>query len=515
MTTLSPTPNQFAVSALVADSDAHYQLVKRGEINPADVEDASTLSVEVTVMWERSVLHVAHLDAAQGFSLVDRATPDDASRFVIDAAVIGGPEARVVARESDATRFVFLPGARGEVELDGVRRDLAALIAEGIARPSTDAPGAYEVSVVSGGRYRMELAGLVILARVVAAGRRYAHVTRKDPALRMAWAGSAFAVAALLGLMRVASQQSGLLVSDENDARLAELRDFVARQSEQMQQQAETQEAAADAPAGAAHQGAAGSMGDHQSTARNHRYEIRRRSNEPPQIARERSAREVVASRGIFAAMNGVASAAQGSHSGIVSPWGAMTEAGTGERDANGNMNGADVGDSFGMAGLDTVGSGIGGGGHDVGIGTGPLGTLGHGNCRPGEDCAYGRTRGTLQETPRATHGPRVTPSTPDIAGTIAPEAIRRVVLRNIGQVNRCYEQGLSINPSASGRVAIRFVIAGGGAVLAAGVMEDGLGIPSVSACIAGAVRRWNFPVPSDSGPVTVTYPFTLMPADL
>jgi hypothetical protein len=329
----------------------------------------------------------------------------------------------------------------------------------------------------------------------------------------MAWAGSAFAVAALLGLMRVASQQSGLLVSDENDARLAELRDFVARQSEQMQQQAETQEAAADAPAGAAHQGAAGSMGDHQSTARNHRYEIRRRSNEPPQIARERSAREVVESRGIFAAMNGAASAAQGSHSGIISPWGAMTEAGAGDRDANGNMNGADVGDSFGMAGLDTVGSGIGGGGHDVGIGTGPLGTLGHGNCPPGEDCRYGRTQGTRLAA-RGTHGPIARAQAPTVDGQIPQEAIRRVVVRNIGQVNRCYEQGLNLSPTAAGRVTVRFVIAGGGAVLAACVAQNELGVASVGDCIANAVRRWQFPVPEASGPVTVSYPFMLQPAD-
>lgn len=516
MTTLSPASNEFAVSAIASESEALYQIVKRSDMNPADVEDATSLSLEVTVMWERSVLHVAHLDETHGFSLADHADAEDSSRFVVDAAVIGGSEARVVVRDAGATRFVFLRGARGEVELDGVRRDLAALGAEGIARPSSDMPGALEISVVPGGRYRMELAGLVILARVVAAGRRFAHTTRKDPALRMAWAGSALAVAAFLGLMRVATHQSGLLVTDDHDARLAELRDFVARQSAQMDPQAETQEAAAEAPAGAAHQGAAGSMGNRQSPARDHRYEIRRRSDAPPQVAREHSAREEVSNRGIFVALGGTAASAQGSHSGIVSPWGAMTEAGAGERDANGNINGADVGDSFGLAGLDTMSSGVGGGGHDVGIGTGPLGTLGHGNCRPGEDCAYGRTRGTIQAAPRATHGPRVTPAShPDIAGTIAPEAIRRVVLRNIGQVNRCYEQGLSINPSASGRVAIRFVIAGGGAVLAAGVMEDGLGLPSVSACIAGAVRRWNFPVPSDSGAITVTYPFTLMPADL
>ncbi len=515
MTTPRPAQPELATTIPAADADAVYQLVKRSEINPSEVEDASALSVEVTVLWERAVLHVAHLDDAQGFSLAERAEPGDPTRFVVDGAALGGVEARVVARDAGgAARFVFMPGARGEVELGGVRRDLAALVAEGIARPSPEVPGAHEISVVPGGRYRMELAGLAILARVVPAGRRFAQVTRRDPALRMAWAGSALAVAAFLGLMRVASHESGMLVGEDRDARLAELRDFVARQSEQVERAPEPQEgAAADAPAGAAHQGAAGSMGDRRSEARNRRYEIRR-TGERPHLAREFSAREAVASRGVFAALGGPAAMNQGSHSGIVSPWGEMTEAGTGDRNANGNINGADVGDSFGMAGLDTVGTGVGGGGHDTGIGTGPLGTQGHGNCPPGEQCEYGRRVGVVHDRERASHGPSVRPSTPEVEGTIAPEAIRRVVLRNIGQVNRCYEQGLSVNPRAMGRVAVRFVIAGGGSVLATGVTEDGLGMPAVSSCIASAVRRWNFPVPESSGPVTVTYPFTLMPAD-
>jgi hypothetical protein len=439
---------------------------------------------------------------------------DDGSRFVVDGAVLGRDEAPIVAREGGATRFVFMPGAQGEVELDGVRRDLATLIAEGIARPSSSVHGAHEIGVVVGGRYRMEFAGLTVMARMVPVGRRFAEVTRKDPVLRRALGGSVLAMAAFLGLMRLASQESSMLMGEDRDARLAELRDFVARQSEQIAQ-AEPQEAAAaaDAPAGAAHQGAAGAMGDRQSRAHNRRYEIQR-TGERPHVAREVSAREAVANRGIFAALGGTTATSQGSHSGIVSPWGEMTEAGTGDRNANGNINGADVGDSFGMAGLDTVGTGVGGGGHDVGVGTGPLGTLGNGSCPPGERCEYGRTRGTLTAAPRATHGPRATPSTPDITGQIAPEAIRRVVLRNIGQVNRCYEQGLSINATAQGRVSVRFVIAGGGAVLMAAVAEDHLGMASVSGCIANAVRRWTFPVPESSGPVTVTYPFNLMPAD-
>ncbi len=515
MTTLRASHPEF-VTSTAADTETVYQLVKRGDVNPADVEDASTHAAEVTLLWDRSVLHVAHLGDAQSFSLRDHAAPDGVAHFVVDAAMLDGlTAADIVQRDVLGTRFMFLPGSQGEVELDGVRRDLTTLIAEGIARPSPSIAGAYEVNLVAGARCRMDLHGLTLHARLVPVGRRFAQVTRRDPAMRAAWGGSALAMAALLGMMRLATTDSAMLTNDDRDQRLAELRDFVARQSAIVESTPEEHEgAAADAPAGAAHQGMAGAMGDRQSTARNRRYEIRR-TNEAPHLAREVSARDQVANRGMFAALGGPAALAGGSHSGIVSPWGAMTEAGTGDRNANGNLNGDDVGDSFGGGGLDTVGTGIGGGGHEQGIGTGPLGTQGHGNCPVGANCEYGRRVGTLRNDDRATHGPRVrTDPNPNIEGTIAPEAIRRVVLRNLGQVNRCYEQGLSINPSAAGRVAIRFVIAGGGEVLMTGVANDSLGIASVSSCIASAVRRWTFPVPADSGPITVTYPFNLMPAD-
>jgi hypothetical protein len=495
----------------VAAPESVYQLVKRAEINPTEVEDTHVTHLEVTVLWERAVLHVAHLDRRHGFSLVSEASADDPSRFVLDAGVLGKNDVRVVTREGDATRFMFLPGSRGEVVLDGVRRELDALMAEGIARPSAEVSGAHEMNVVAGGTYRMELGALVIQARVVAAGRRFAGAHRGDRTLRAAWGVSTAAAAAFVGLMRLATQEDGMLIAEDHDARIAELRDFVARERDRIEPPVEAQEATAvSGTTGAAHQGAAGSMGNRQTRATNRRYEIRA-TGERPQLARERTAREVAASTGIFRAMAN-ASVVQ---SGITSLWSSMTEAGVGERNANGNINGDEVGDAAGLEGLDTLGTGIGGGGHDVGIGTGPIGTMGHGNCRPGEQCAYGRNHGDIRNRARATDGPRIRPQAPNIEGTIAPETIRRVVLRNMGQVTRCYEQGLAVNPNATGRVSIRFVIAGGGAVLATGVAEDGLAMPSVSQCIASAVRRWSFPVPDASGPITVTYPFSLMPADL
>lgn len=570
-TTRSHSSESVCVPAV--DQEPLYALVKRTEMNFAEVEDAASHSVEVTVLWDRAVLHVAHLTASETFALTSEAPTapspagavvtglsagaglllagaalgansgfalagvgaltsamtvggalvsrgrherriGDTTHFVVDRSVLGADAAPIVLRDGAETRFVMLRDARGEVELDGVKRDLEALIAAGIARPSAVVPGAHEVNVVMGGRYRLELGSLTVQARLVAAGRSIVGAARQDSTLRATWVASAIAAALALGGMRLASQDSGLLTSDDHDARLAELRDFVARQQEQLREQPETHEAAAavDARSGAAHQGAAGAMGERRSESHNRRYEIRA-TGERPHLARERSAREAVRDRGIFASL-GAALTAGGASSGIVSPFGAMTEAGDGARDAQGNLNGDVVGDAFGANGLGAIGTGVGGGGHELGIGSGPLGTLGHGNCRPGEDCAYGRTQGNRLAA-RATRGPRVEPARPEIEGQIPQEAIRRVVVRNIGQVNRCYEQGLSLSPAAAGRVTVRFVVAGGGAVLAVGVAQNELGLASVGDCIANAVRRWQFPVPEASGPVTVTYPFMLRPADL
>ena len=67
----------------------------------------------------------------------------------------------------------------------------------------------------------------------------------------------------------------------------------------------------------------------------------------------------------------------------------------------------------------------------------------------------------------------------------------------------------------SSDLVTVRFVVTGGGSVLAVGIVQNELGLSSVGDCIANAVRRWQFPVPASSGPVTVNYPFMLRPADL
>ena len=62
-------------------------------------------------------------------------------------------------------------------------------------------------------------------------------------------------------------------------------------------------------------------------------------------------------------------------------------------------------------------------------------------------------------------------------------------------------------------RVMVQFTIGANGQVMTSIVQSSTMGNPTVEQCIAGAVRRWEFPKPQ-GGIVIVTYPFVLKAAD-
>lgn len=505
------TPVASPRAVVAADTaEPMFQLVKRADLSPAEVEDLAARALEVTVLWQGAVLQVSHLQEGEDFALSSEASDLRATgRFVVDAARLDAPRVTLVQRGPEGARFIFPAGTDGAVEMDGERRALEDLAHAGIARPA--AGGGLEVTLLPDGRYTVDVAGLTVAARVVAAGRKTVAARRRDPVLATVGAGVSLAVAALVAVARFAAADDGLLSADDHSARMEDLRRFVMAQSARVEPAPEAPaEAAAAAPAGAAHAGAAGAMGRRDMAHTGRRYEMPRRAP-TPSLVRPQTAREQVAERGIFQAL-GAPGARAAQTDGVQSMFGAMVASGEGDRMAHGNLNGAEVGDSGGLGGLDTLGSGWGGGGDGEGtVGTGPLGTVGHGDC-VGEHCRHGANVGNrLRERPPS--GPRVQPRTPEVTG-ISPEIIRRVVRRNLAQVNHCYEQGLAVQPGLQGRVSVRFVIGSAGSVLGAQVAQDDLGNASVGQCITRAVQRWNFDLPPNTGAVTVTYPFSLMPAD-
>lgn len=186
-----------------------------------------------------------------------------------------------------------------------------------------------------------------------------------------------------------------------------------------------------------------------------------------------------------------------------------------GQMGANAELSGDAIGDAFGVGGLGATGTGWGGGGAGEGtIGLGNFGTMGHG-AGTGSGQGYGSGLGSGLRG-RGRSGPFVRAAPPEVFGAISPEAIRRIVLRNLGQVSHCHEQSMAQNPQVQGRITIRFVIGANGAVNSSEVAQDATTyqVPSGAACVANAVRRWQFPSVDGGSTVTVYYPFNMYPAD-
>ena len=101
-------------------------------------------------------------------------------------------------------------------------------------------------------------------------------------------------------------------------------------------------------------------------------------------------------------------------------------------------------------------------------------------------------------------------PEEATVDGGLDSTLIADVVRRNIGQIRFCYEQGLQLNSSLSGRVSVNWVIDAGGRVKVANVKNTSLKNKAVEDCILRRLRTWKFPLPENNQEVPVSYPFLL-----
>lgn len=121
------------------------------------------------------------------------------------------------------------------------------------------------------------------------------------------------------------------------------------------------------------------------------------------------------------------------------------------------------------------------------------------------------QTGSAFARPPAGPKGPvsRVVPATAEVQGSLDKDSIQRVIRRFTNHVRFCYDKELPRNPALAGTVTVQFTIDAKGAVSTCAVQSSTLKNPAVEQCIATAVRRWEFPPPSD-GKVVVTYPFVL-----
>lgn len=101
-------------------------------------------------------------------------------------------------------------------------------------------------------------------------------------------------------------------------------------------------------------------------------------------------------------------------------------------------------------------------------------------------------------------------PEEATVDGGLDSSLIADVVRRNIGQIRFCYEQGLQLNSSLAGRVAVNWVIDSSGSVKTAQVKNTSLNDKTVEDCILRRLRTWKFPLPENKQEVPVSYPFLL-----
>ncbi|MEI8255781.1 MAG: AgmX/PglI C-terminal domain-containing protein [Deltaproteobacteria bacterium] len=499
----------------------HEPLAFPDPVKPA----ADALVLEVIVSWGDSVQRVEHLENDAVFALpVDPAVENAIEREVTIARFARG-----------RARFTFPRGATGEVVSGGVARTLDALTREGAATSEPGVAGLLGLPLGPDDCSRVIVGALEARVRVVARGRRATRARRLDAATLWGGIVAVFTVGTMIAAMRVATVTDLRLDTlDLTASSLLEIRHIMALASERMPHERLREDTLArvwSSPIGMAHEGASGTMGRPETFQRDRRYTLARRGP-APELARP-PARDQVAQRGVFAAISAVSSLAAGH--GPVSPFGGIIDTGHDPNTAAGRMAAQFTGDAFGYDGLGRAGQGFGGGGEGEGsIGLAPLGWIGsgRGSCGCGEGMGSlghmgtaGMGRILAPRTPAATMPSGVTRGPPRmcggslgceapvVEGFLSADAIRRVVLRNLGQVRHCHEQGLAVNPTLSGRVAIRFVIGTDGAVMGAGVADSSVSVPAVASCIASAVRRWTFPAPA-GGVVTVSYPFTLQAAE-
>ncbi len=499
--------NKSSMSSSI-DREELFQLVKRSDMNVTEVEREDSAVVELSVLWQTSILRVVHLDGARTFSVATTGTDSD-DRMVLDESMLSS-DLSIVSRSNGAS-FCVANNATGELEINGRKLSMADAAAEGLATQRSD--GGFDVALREGVRCKMVLGGLTFSARSVAAGRKVAGRTRRDPALIASAMGAFALIGSLVGAGYLSSSQSSLLSAENGEDRLADIAAMMnrarERSPEQVQQPTDSS-VNAESAQGAAARGEQGLSGRRDSAARNGRIAVQNRG-QLPQLARPMNAREQVSQRGIFAALG--ATPMQSASSGPVSPFGGMISSGSDARDAWGNLSGDSIGDAFGFNGLGNTGTGFGAGGNGDGtVCTGDCGfsTVGIGG-RPDGD-RFGSTQ-AQRLGPRGPRGPLARPMPPEVGGEYNRDIVRRVVQRNIGQVTRCHEQGLSQNQGLAGRVVVTFIIGATGNVLGSSVRESNLAVPSVAQCIANAARTWQFTA-TQGNTVTVHYPFLLQPAE-
>lgn len=92
------------------------------------------------------------------------------------------------------------------------------------------------------------------------------------------------------------------------------------------------------------------------------------------------------------------------------------------------------------------------------------------------------------------------------VMGALSESVILSIVEEHSPSIQKCYEQGLRLNPSLSGVAMLRFLVSPNGKVKRVNTMGSGLTSRTTLRCLEQVFQALRFPTP-DSGSVRVTLP--------
>jgi TonB family protein len=471
------------------------------------VEDATRQATEVVVLWNGSVLTVNHYKPDEKKPVNYYIGEDPTCDFPIPAEALNGQTKvpLVINQLGGAATVTILPNVQGDVTYeDGSRVSVQELASSGQVAPSSDISGGFSFNLPSKARVKMDLGPWSFLVNSVASPRKFVAPIEFDWSSQIYTGFSLIMHFVFLALIYfIPPDPEGLsldLLAENNRFVKYMLTPPEVQQDEIPEWLKKDKQDEKQGGKGKRHKGEEGQMGKRDAKKTDNHYGIKGPKDNPdPHMARS-MAKEMAKNAGILSYLSAA--------NAPTSPFGRDTALGVDPENALGALMGNQVGENFGYGGLGLRGTGRGGGGTGEGtIGLGNLNTIGHGG-GGGSGSGYGRGAGGLGG--RRGSAPRIRSGAAMVKGSLSKEVIRRIVHRHINEVKFCYERQLAKRPDLSGRVAVKFIISGTGAVQMAAVASSTLGDPSVENCIAQAVRRWTFPQPEGGGIVIVTYPFQL-----
>ena len=403
--------------------------------------------------------------------------------------------------------LTFTTKMKGDVTIDGQTQSLEQVIGSGRAHASNVVGGAFAFAIPVGARAKVDVGQNTFLISSVPPPRTYPNPVTVDWGQQSYTAATALLFGIFLGIIYSIPPDPKSLSLDAfmNDQRFAK---FLIKPPEEKDEIPEWLKKKSEDEAGGKgkrHKGEEGKMGKKTSKNKAGLYALKGPAdNKDPHLAKQ-LAEEAAQKAGVL----GMLKSNEGSH--LASIFGRDSALGTDASDVLGSLVGTAVGEANGAGGLGLVGSGKGGGGTGEGtIGLGNLGTIGKGG-GGGNGSGYGRGAGGLGG--RRPSSPDVVPGTATVKGSLDKEIIRRIIRRHLNEVKFCYERELMKKADLYGRIMIQFTISGTGQVVASVVQNSTMNNPEVEQCIAGAVRRWEFPKPQGGGIVIVSYPFVLKAA--